>query len=234
MEALVLSVNEPQLEGCLESLKNQTIPFTNIIHINGVCPQSEAYNRGIDLIKEDWFALLDGDMTLYPDAVKAAMECINNGRGKIYSYSFRLYDYFLKTPIVGVSFCYSPAYKGKVMDNHLFNDRLLGDKIKGEGWKRVIEKSLVGTHFDSPTEFQIFSRFYTSGVKYRYLLRPALEDLFDKTGSPMYSLAIKSLDFSGINGGRRSYRSSHNVELDKAIFEKFKNYYQGKFVVGGL
>ena len=64
MEALIVSVDEPQLERCLESVRNQTVPFSRIVHINGVVPQHRAIRKGIRKTSDEWVMKIDGDMIL--------------------------------------------------------------------------------------------------------------------------------------------------------------------------
>ena len=46
LEALIMSICDPQVERCVESVKNQTVPFSNIVHMKDVIPESESFNQG--------------------------------------------------------------------------------------------------------------------------------------------------------------------------------------------
>jgi len=51
-------------------------------------------------------------------------------------------------------------------------------------------------------------------------LHKDLNDLFIKTGNPLYQLAIKAMEFAREKG---TYPGSHNIDFDRKIYEEFKN-----------
>ncbi len=223
VEVLILSVDEPQLERSMESLRNQTIPFSNIVHINGVVPQSEAYNLGLEQIRDDWFVLMAGDVILNLDAVEIAVENINQRRDdKICAYIFKLFDTFLDEVHGGVGFALTSAHKGTAILDRLRNDRALGLELKNKGWVWIKINQILGTHFDRPDEFQVFRRFYALGRKFsgRYgeRLRNRVIELGETTGDLLYSMAVKAFDFSREKG---RYPGSHNLDFDRKMFEEF-------------
>ncbi len=224
IEALILSVDEPQLERSIESLRSQTIPFSNIVHVNGVVPQSKAYNLGLEQIRDDWFVLMAGDVILNLDAVEIAIEYINQRKDdRICAYIFKLYDTFLSEVYGGVGFALTSAHKGVAILDRFGNDRALGLELRRKGWIGVKINKILGTHFDKPNAFQVFSRFYAMGrkfnEKYSEQLRNKIIELYEKTGDSLYALAVKAFDFSREQGMR--YPGSHDRDFDKEKFEEF-------------
>ncbi len=224
VEALIISFNEPQLERCLQAVREQTIPFSNITHINGISPEHNAFNSGISLVTNEWVMKIDGDMILYEDAVETVLRSSDENESDLYMYSFGLDDTFIKRPICGVGVFRARLYRSIRYPNMLSNDVYAGKKIQPMGWKRkkpFKEGVNIGTHCDSPDEFQVFRRFYTNGVKDGLFMLRFLTPLFEQTKDPLYDLAIKAVRFGA---QKRYYPTSHNLSFDKKMFEEFYAY----------
>lgn len=225
MEAFIKSVDEPQLERCLEAVKNQTVPFSKIVHINGIVPESVAHNYGINKITDEWFALINGDMILYLDAVEKGIEKINMDKdGKVYAHTFKLYDPFLQSNYGGIGFFRTEIYKSNPIRDRLNNDRNLGKKLGEQGWIVKRHGRVIGTHFDSPDEYQIFRRFYVIGLKYvntsALKIFNTIMELLEKTGDSLYLVAMEAMKFS--KGKKGTYPGSHNIDFERKMFEEFK------------
>lgn len=223
IEALLLSVDEPQLNRCLKSMNEQTIPFSNIVHINNVVPQSEAYNRGLSLLRDDWFVLTAGDVCLYPDAVNQCVQALETtSNDKIVGHSFLLYDSFLELNWGGISIFRRDVYQTMPIMNRLSNDRSLGRKLDSRGWMGKRHLITIGVHFDSPDEYQVFRRFYVVGLKYNGKaitdMGTNLNKILERTGNSLYKTALKAMEFAS---EKRTYPGSHNVEFEKKMYEEF-------------
>lgn len=223
VEALLLSVDEPQLKRSLESISNQTVPFTNLVHINGIFPQSVAYNRGVSLIKDEWFMFIGGDMCLYPNAVAHGIIKIGeNGNDKVCGHIFKVYDTFIQANL-GVGFYRTEVLRSFKIRDRLCNDRKLGTELKQNGWIEKKHGEALGTHFDKPDEFQVFRRFFILALKFtgRFIetTRSQLLELEKNTGDLLYGLGVKAIDFGMVN---RNYPGSHNINFDRKMFEEFK------------
>ena len=90
-------------------------------------------------------------------------------------------------------------------------------------WKKVI----VGTHFDSPTDFQVFSRFYSRGVKYA-IGHPSgpysdilnvLNNKYASTNNKQYIIAKEAFEFGRKTG---NYPTSHDILFDKKLYAEWK------------
>lgn len=102
--ALIVSAGESQVEKCIAAVNDQTIPFSNIMHIADVVPENRAFNRGMRLCRDEWVMKIDGDMILYSNAVEIVTEYMGRNSGdNVFVYSFGLLDGFLKAPICGKS-----------------------------------------------------------------------------------------------------------------------------------
>lgn len=222
MDAMIISVDEPQLERCVESVNNQTIPFDRVIHINNVCPEYEAFNRGMDKVASDWVMKVDGDFILYPNAHKVAIDYAQSDTKNEYcAYFFGLFDTFLDQNIGYCSVLRSCLYKTCRYLDKLSNDRKAVDVMRSMGWKAERKNRVIlGTHFDDPDEFQVFKRFYTQKIKYPRddSVNEILSRRLEKTGHPLYDLALRAGFFAL---SEKKYPGSHNVDFDREMFNLF-------------
>ncbi len=220
MEALIISAGEPQLEKCLEAVKKQTVPFSNIVHIANVVPQHVAFNIGIKEITDEWVMKIDGDMVLYNNAVETVLDCLsNNGSASVYI--FNVYDDFIGGAMVGCKVYKTEVVKVVEHENRLKNDLRVEKKLKIRGYRVNKSDVMIATHAENPDEFQIFRRFYVYGVKYGKGCGPwvNISRQFCDTGDPKYAFAMKSLEF-GME--KREYPGSHNIEFDKKMYDEFR------------
>lgn len=225
MEALIISCQEPQLKRCVESVKNQLQPFRNIIHIDNITPEHEAFKMGLDRLKSEWAMIVNGDMVLYPSASGIATEQIFiKDRSMIGEFQYGLYDPFVRRTINACSVYRVGPLKEEGRNDSLMNDFIASRNIAKKGWQRLnffngMNKIVIGTHFEDPTEFQIFTRFFIRGIKGDTWTEKYLHKLYDRTKEEKYSLAIKSLEF----GKGKNYPGSHNINFDKEMYEVFCN-----------
>lgn len=221
MEALVISAGEPQLERCLESVKSQTIPFSNIVHIDNVVPEYIAFNSGVRKVTDEWLMKIDGDMILYKNAVEMALQCISQNKD-ISMFQFHVHDDFLDADMIGCNVCKTQLFKLVRYRNILRNDFSARKRLTKMGFKRMNPGIVICTHAENPDEFQIFRRFYCYGVKYgkRYQVWRHITKMFQDTGDQRYGFALKALEF-GME--KAYYPGSHNIDFDKKMFDEFKN-----------
>ena len=226
IEALIISVDEPQLERCLRSVYEQTIPFSKVIHINdSSVPCHEGYNRGITMLLDEWFLLVNGDGILKAYAVEKCKEAIEGETDeKVIAHLFGVEDVFMDAPLMGgIGLFKTSVLKSYPYLNRLDADRQMGKKLDSHGWiMRQYRETILATHFDSPDEFQVFKKFYVSGMKYNSHVVSQMSDNLEKlnrrTQNPLYSLAIKAMNF-GI--GKREYPGSKNVKYERKVYEEF-------------
>jgi len=176
------------------------------------------------MLKDKWFMLLAGDMYLHPDAVeKVIMEIERETDDRVIAHLHGVWDAFLQEDSVGIGTFRTDILKTTPFRNRLSCERYMGRKLDGNGWifKRH-ESSPLGVHCDSPDEYQTFRRFYVMGVKFRGNVLDEIYghvfDLFDETNNPLYSLAIKAMDFGRSN---REYPGSHDINFEKKKWEEF-------------
>lgn len=228
LDAIILSVDEPQLPRCLQSVHTQSPPFTNIIHINNISPESVAFTSGMSTSTADYITKINGDFILYPEAVATILSKISLDDG-VGIYNFGLYDPFLRGFICGCSVLRREALDAVGYPDYLANDKWMQRKMQLRGWLkaplyrgRAKRRVVIGTHFDTPDEFQIFRRFYTQGVKYGHRYGARLLRLHQDTSDPVYAYAMQALTF-GVD--RSYYPTSHNIHLDRELFEEFHAHY---------
>jgi len=220
MEALIISAGEPQLERCLESVKNQTVPFSNVVHISNVVPQHVAINEGISKITDEWLMKIDGDMVLKNNAVEIALDNISKNQD-ISMFSFPVYDDFFDCAVFGCKVYKTALLKMVGHRNHLKNDQIAEKRMRKGGFKGKKIGIVIATHSENPDEFQIFRRFYIYGVKYGNGCGPwrHTAKMFDNTGDEKYRFALKALEFGK---EKAYYPGSHNIDFDRKMFEEFR------------
>ncbi len=224
VEAFLISMNDPQLERCLESIKNQTVPFSKVTHINGVSPMCDAWNKGWEMITEDWVLLLNGDEIIYPDGLETALNYMKKRMyDGIAAYCLGWYNPFLEVVDNQFSIVRSSVYKKiKAVDSIVF-DRIISKEVRRQGWRYKKRLSLIcGTHFEDPTEYQVFTRFSRLPQKYSQSdvneNKERLSNLFDKTGNDLYAVALDAIEY-GIQ--KKNYPGSYRIEFDDKAFEEF-------------
>jgi len=224
IDALITSVDDPQLPRCLDAVMDQTVPFSKVIHLNNVCPTSEATNQGIAQSIGGWIMHIGGDMILNKNALETAISYMDkNSSEKISGYYFGLYDTFLECKIGYISILNGELYRTLIFDDTPTCDSEIVRRIRRNGWKTVKKLNvLLGTHFDSPDEFQVFKRCYIHGIRYYgqpgKSLKIKLEELTRKKDDPLYHLGIKAIEYSEI---KKYYPGSHNLTFDRKNYEEY-------------
>jgi len=231
IDACIRSVGEPQIERCLLSAKDQVIPFSNIIHVDGIVPEVEALRTLLKQVRSEWMMLIDGDMILYDYAVIIAQDHI--GRGKddsVVEYQFGLYDQFIKRVINSCRVSKVKAIKSAKLKDWMGCDLNIVRTMEDKGmkciklWKSKIPV-VIGTHFENPDDFQIFVRYYHAGVLRTPNTMELLSGLYESTKDMKYNFAMKALTY-GLNKKYKEYPGSRDVNHDKKEFEKFKEWVQ--------
>jgi len=221
IEALIISAGEPQLERCLKAARNQTAPFSNIVHVDNVVPESSAFNRGMSLGTSEWVMKIDGDMILVDNAVEKILGSMID-ESNVFMFSYVLEDTFLRSLIYGCGVFRRKLFTKVPYPNMLTDDAYAAKKIQKMGYERrrpLGDRFPVATHFDDPDDFQVFRRFYSRGVKGgRDYLWVMVHKLHAKTGDPRYQLAMDAIDFGW---EKKHYPSSHNIIFDRKMFEEF-------------
>ena len=223
IEALITSVDDPQLDRCLEAVRTQTVPFSNIIHMNKVCPQCVSFNNGMRQTTEEWVMLIGGDMILHKDAAERITKYMEqDSNDKISGYYFGLYDTFLDCKIGYISVLRGSLYRKTPLEDNIITDWQSIRRLRKAGWiDRKLFYFQAGTHFDFPDEFQVFKRFYIHGIRFRdgRSAIGRLSGLLEKTGNPLYHLGIQAIEYAW---SKKSYPGSHNYDFDKKNFEEFR------------
>jgi len=222
IDALVISVDDPQLERCLSAVRNQTVPFTNVIHLNNVCPNYRAVSLGMSKTFSDWVIHVAGDVVLDLDAVERISKFMEENKSdKMCGYYFGLRDEFLNCEIGYIGAVKGFLYRNTIFPDTCANDHQVLDQLKKQGWKTVNKLHMtVGTHFENPDERQVFARFYLHGARFGKRIAPVLTDLLNKTGSPLYETALKAIHYA--LDKKRYYPGSHNLEFDRKNYEEWK------------
>lgn len=207
MDILITSVDQPQLDKCLESVKNQTVPFHKVVHINNVVPEIKAFQEGLKEISSKWFMRIGGDFVLYDNAVEMVSKRIGKYSRllKLGVGTFALHDLFLDLIICGCSVYNTEAVRSIRLKNNLRSDIWIDQYLRRKGWGtykwcKTRGVMVVGTHFDNPTDFQIFTRFYAQGVKDNIgWISNFTKKLNGSADDSKYLLAIKAIEYGREN-----------------------------------
>lgn len=223
IDAIVLSVDEPQLSRCLAAVEKQ--PFSSVIRMNNVVPEHEAFNRAMALVEGEWVVHLAGDIILYDDTYKLVEDSIARlASERVCALFFGLYDTFLDILTGYGNVLRTSVYKGMKYENSLLNDRKANNEVRRKGYTIVkLDRIVIGTHFDQPNEFQVFHRFYTQNVKFKNkdseFVCTRMAELYERTGNPLYQTGLKAIEFAR---KKQVYPGSHNREFDRELYEEFK------------
>jgi hypothetical protein len=213
----------------LEAVSNQTIPFANIVHIDGISPEYAAHNLGVMNLQSEWAYNVNGDTILLPNAVELALERLEKDKDepwadRVYTYNFGLYDAFERRVIAGCAFFRASFSKSVPYSNKLTNDRLTRPRMEKKGYiakhfEYGSERIVVGTHIEGYDDFQIFRRFFALANKNGWeKTEIKLQGLCNARGGSRFRYAWEAFQF-----GRKmnNYRSSHNINFDREMFELF-------------
>lgn len=219
IEAMVISVGEPQLDRCLESVKNQTVSFSNVIHLDGVVPNSEAFNRGIRMTTNEWIMHIAGDTILYPNAVEIGEKYIKNVNPVICGYCFWILDTFLECNTGFCSVFRTEAFRQVEFKDTLWDDRHMMQRLRTKGWRMRKPRDVIATHFDKPDDLQVFGRFYFHGSKFadNSFVKTRMGELYKKYGNPLYMTGMKAIEFAKVKG----YVGSPNIDLVRKMYKEF-------------
>lgn len=225
IDAMVISALEPQLDRCLKSVNEQTVPFYNIVHVDNVAPEYLAWTQALEQTKSEWAVCVNGDMILIPNAVEICLQALKKHNDKkIFVYGFALYDTFLRRTISCCKLIRTDVYKSRPYRDQLCNDDKAILLLRRGGWivKNFItgpERIVIGTHFEEPDDFQVFRRFYARAMKKdsKWMINE-LNGLRIRHKHSHYELALQSFLF-----GKKEavYPGSHNIEFDKTMYKKF-------------
>jgi hypothetical protein len=73
--AVLLSLGEPSSERALASIARQSLPFADVVRVDGVRPFHRALNEGAARVRTDFFVQVDADMILDDDCVERLAAC---------------------------------------------------------------------------------------------------------------------------------------------------------------
>lgn len=233
--AVLISVDESQLDACLASLQDQSFgKFDPIIHVNNISPQVKATNTALSQLekheqKEGWFVILGGDMILYKNAIELISNYMKDHtpNKKTIKYAFSLYDSFLEHRINGCPLRRTDIFSKQKRKDTMRNDAEVDRDLWQRGYEFKNAKHIsIGTHFHDPTQFEIFRRFKMRGKKgaqkpkegQRYL--NTLIQLHHKySESERYKDAIRAFIYG--RDVAKAKDKSQNIEHDRKEFEEW-------------
>jgi hypothetical protein len=161
----LLRCGEPQ---CARLLASPELSRFHCVHIaENVAPYHVAINQTVQKCFDsgsDWVVMLDGDMDLDTCAFWSAFnEGLTHTHKAMY---FRLYDPYV-SKVIGSLKVVTKSWMvaaGWYQDS-ICTDRDAEQRAKDAGCPRWASDAVVGTHFDDPTQFQVFKRFFVRGIK---------------------------------------------------------------------
>lgn len=156
--AVVITCGETTYDQCLSSVNSQTVPV-EVKTVRDVHPLSASLDAALDCCDTKWLLMVDADTLLKPHCIQIMSRYLKPGTGMVVA---NLYD-----KVYGV-IGFLRLIDAETLKNHNFRhpenypypDRAARDFITQQGLKRVVLKSVVGTHNPYPTHFETFRRFY--------------------------------------------------------------------------
>jgi hypothetical protein len=235
IEAVIISVDEPQLDRCIESVNNQIVKFNNVRHLNKVLPVAKAFNEAFSKSEYPYVLPVFGDVILKKDALATMLRYINGYKpqDKIYNFRFGVFDTFTHEFLKGMR-----VHRTKVSslipysEEELRDDVIARDKAIEMGFKEHCffydKQVVIGTHFDRPSEKQVYVRFYIDGCKTRKTYTETGR-MFDRTKQqlyclsqaipdPLYKVALQAWDEGYKNF---DYDFSHNYKIEQQIYKRY-------------
>jgi len=228
IEVFIIATDDPQLRDCQDSV--YALEFDKVSEIRDVIPISKAVNQAIRALEYSRALLLAGDMILYPEAYSLIYEHTYPPIRSldVYQWGFGLFDLFLNQII-----CCAAVVNTEVVKKFERKD-LLGDDFEAalraekKGYQHVRlwkDGVVIGTHFDQPSTFQIFRRFYVRGAKARKKnssgqfkkYHQQLLGLFDSFNKEEYRFAARALEFGYKD---ENYPGSNNLDYDREMYRK--------------
>lgn len=92
LTALVFTVEpNPLLSRCIDNISHQTIKATRVEIIRDVMPAYKAKQQGLDLVRTDYFVVVDGDMILAPNCFEVLLNTLRADE-KLADVAFSLND----------------------------------------------------------------------------------------------------------------------------------------------
>lgn len=228
IDCIVQSFNEPQLDRCLKSVREQTYPYYRIVNVNGVIGTHNAFKRVVESVQTEWFSAIGGDCIYHKDALEKLVAFREKYiHPKCFLYCLGTYDPFMEINTGFLCLAKHSVVKMQVpMENALKFDRAYAGRLKAEGWfTKVDVNTIVGTHFEDPDEFQVFHRFFIlatkDGNRGYGISRRIMSNLYERDHNSLQKLAIDALDF-GLSKG--PYPMSINNDYNLQMYEEFKKW----------
>ncbi len=231
IECILKSCGEPQVERALWAINSQNKPFERVTHIQGISPEYLAHNKALEGLEYEWALWVDGDTIIDSDAHKKCLRWMDKLRDKHFNeFGFGLRDVFLREDICCCALRKSDLVQRFPLKNILANDTEVARKrMKPVGWNysRLSRQGVtIGTHMDQPSDFQVFHRFYSRGVKAgwnhnetnyrRHLIK--LQKLLKETRNHQYQIGIDALN---LGWDKQDCPSSHDREFERGVYDRY-------------
>ncbi|MGH7801677.1 MAG: glycosyltransferase family A protein [Thermodesulfobacteriota bacterium] len=172
--ALVLTIGEKTLNKSIESLKKQSLRPEDIIIVKNVVPFHKAINKGISMVKSEYFIQCDADMVLGPDCIEVMRSFMKNKTGVAIGY---LEDALLGT-IQAIKMFRTECVKNTPFPDSITTDSDRISHIRKEGYRIVFARrksrkynhspDVLGKHCpDYYNPSYVFRKFSLMGSKVR-------------------------------------------------------------------
>lgn len=248
IEAVLFTVGEPSTEEALGSLRNQTgVQFDYIQVIKDMRPLSLAESVAVKEAQYDKLVLSAADIVLEDWALRFMVENVKqvpDFYSQVYSCRFSLWDDFLNKALCCLR-VFNTAWLKKVgFRNVLCDDTDASNRARVKGLREVKFTRpkgcpAVGVHFPSPTEHQIFTRFFIAGAKRDERPRMydkdsrAIREQLAATGDKRYAFALAALQI----GAKVGYQHSHDFQVDHDLYDEWISRVQDRakrIIKGGM
>jgi MoaA/NifB/PqqE/SkfB family radical SAM enzyme len=157
----------PNLNACLESLKNQTL-IVPVEMIRNIYPISKAFQTMFDQCKTKYLIQVDEDFILYPHAIETLYNSIKNAPLDVFMSCYEVHDTHLDFDMYGIKIFNNDICKNYRLPHGTYSGSLVQiAKIEQAGYKYISKNQVLGLHSPKWTNELIFRRYFDLMDKYK-------------------------------------------------------------------
>lgn len=182
LECTVIHTNEPTVDACLESVRNQTYRANKIRIIKDVFPLNESINERHRSLELPFSVKVDADMVLYPNCFAALYKAIKSSDARCWGISAKLLDPFLGE-MGGVHIQRSDWIRNIRVPNVIGCDRWLMKEMEQKGYFHKEVPMVLGEHRCDYSLENIFKRHIKLGQKQACHKNTLYEDIVGRMKS---------------------------------------------------
>jgi len=228
-----INIGENTTNRAIKSLENQTVQCKDIIRVDNISPFYKAINKGISLVKTNFFIQCDADMILDPDCLGTMLKFVRKDVGVVIAL---LSDELLGV-VQAIKLFRTDCLKKVRFSNNISPDTECINHLRKLGWNYVFAKrarsrfghsrDVLGVHHPQYTPMYTFEKFKVEGSRIRY--RGVYQEFIScieklkKSDHPMAQYALigvcRGFFIKDTKDGLKSYKPSRDFKELERFFE---------------